>query len=99
MKFAAMLEYITDTAKIARVRPAHRKYLTDLHASGKLLLAGPFGDDSGGIIAYEAATQEEAEALVKNDPFCTEGVMVKWTLKPWRLVFVGALPPAVPPPA
>ena len=58
MKFAAIIEYIQDKAKIAEVRPAHRQYLTGLIKQGQLAATGPFTDDSGALIIYEAATKE-----------------------------------------
>lgn len=87
MKFAAVIDYTPDKAKIAEVRPAHRVYLTNLVQSGKLVCAGPFMDDSGGLIVYEAENAEAAEALLKGDPFCTGGVFLRWTLRPWKTVF------------
>ncbi len=87
MKFAALIEYTPDKARIAEVRPAHREYLTGLLNSGKLALAGPFTDDGGAFIVYEAETHDQAEALLKADPFCQRGVFVRWTLRPWKVVF------------
>jgi uncharacterized protein YciI len=87
MKYAAVIEYTPDKAKIEQVRPAHRKYLTGLLQQGKLAAAGPFTDDSGALIVYEADTPEQAEALLKADPFHTGGVFVRWTLRPWKAVF------------
>lgn len=96
MKFAAVIEYTPDKAKTAEIRPAHRKYLIGLYNAGKLAIAGPFGDDSGAVIVYEAETQEQAEEMLKADPFHDSGVFVKWTLKPWKTLFVGNLAPTVP---
>ncbi len=87
MKFAALIEYTPDKAKIAEVRPAHREYLTGLLKSGKLALAGPFTDDSGAFIVYETETSEQAEATLKADPFCQRGVFVRWTIRQWKVVF------------
>jgi uncharacterized protein YciI len=60
MKFAAVIEYTQNQAKIAEVRPAHRVYLTNLLQTGRLAAAGPFTDDSGALIVYEADTPEQA---------------------------------------
>ena len=60
MKFAAIIEYMQDKAKIAEIRPAHRQYLTALKERGQLAVCGPFTDDWGGLIVYEAASKEEA---------------------------------------
>ena len=87
MKWAADIAYIPDAAKVAEHRPAHRVYLTALIEQGKLAVAGPFLDDSGAFIVYEAADAAAAEALLKADPFCTAGIFVTWTIRPWKTVF------------
>lgn len=98
MKFAAIIEYTPDAAKIAEIRPAHREYLKGILASGRLAIGGPFVDDSGAIIVYETATLEEAEAIVRNDPFAKGGVFVSWKLRPWKAVIgnPNLLPQAAP---
>lgn len=86
MKFAAIIEYIQDKAKIGEIRPTHRQYLTSLKEKGQLVACGPFTDDSGALIIYEAPTKEEAEQLLQGDPFNKNGVFVKWQLRPWNAV-------------
>lgn len=95
MKFAAVIEYIADTAKVAEYRPAHRVYLTGLIESNRLAVAGPFLDDFGALIVYEAADAAGAEALLKADPFYAAGIFARWTIRPWKTVFgnPGLLPP------
>ena len=86
MKFAAIIEYIQDKEKVSSLRPAHRQYLGTLKASGQLAATGPFMDDSGALIIYEASSAEEAEKLLRGDPFCSSGVFVSWKLRPWNPV-------------
>jgi uncharacterized protein YciI len=86
MKFAAVIEYIQDKAKIAEVRPVHRAYLLSLKEKGQIAATGPFTDDYGALIIYEAATKEEAEALLKADPFNKAGVFVSYVMRPWNPV-------------
>jgi len=86
MKFAAIIEYSQDRAKIAAHRPVHRQYLASLRESGRLAAAGPFTDDSGALIIYEAGSQAEAEALLKGDPFNQNGIFLKYQLRPWNPV-------------
>jgi hypothetical protein len=86
MKFAAIIEYHPDPAKAAAARPPHRVYLAGIKKAGKLVVAGPFADMSGGLLVYEAATAEEAEKLIKDDPFYSHGVFVKWVIRPWNPV-------------
>ncbi len=87
MKFAAIIEYGPDLTKIAEIRPTHRAYLSSLLESGRLAISGPFTDDSGALIVYEAASPEEAEKLIADDPFSKAGVFAKWSIKPWNPVF------------
>jgi uncharacterized protein YciI len=86
MKFAAIIEYIQDRDKIQSIRPTHRQYLSGLLAKGQLAISGPFTDDYGALIVYEAATKDDAETLLKGDPFCQNGIFVRWVIRPWNPV-------------
>ena len=86
MKFAAIIDYTEDTAKVSKVRPVHRDYLTGLKVKGKLVLAGPFTDDSGALIVYEAGSKDEAERLLQGDPFHANGIFQSWQIRPWNTV-------------
>jgi uncharacterized protein YciI len=86
MKYAAVIAYSQDKDKVEAVRPTHRQYLKDLLASGKLAVSGPFTDGYGALLVYEAATGEEAEALLKGDPFHANGIFLSWTIRPWNTV-------------
>jgi uncharacterized protein YciI len=86
MKFAAVIEYAQDKAKIAEIRPVHRQYLAGLRERGQLAVSGPFTDDSGALIIYEAASREEAERLLQGDPFYKNGIFLKYQIRPWNPV-------------
>ena len=86
MKFAALIDYTEDAAKIAAARPAHREYLKGVLDSGRLVISGPFADDKGGLLIYEAASAEETEALIRDDPFAKAGVFTSWRIREWRVV-------------
>jgi uncharacterized protein len=49
----------------------HIEHLKRLKTKGQLQLCGPFTDDSGAFLLIQAASIQEAEALVKQDPFIT----------------------------
>lgn len=87
MKFAAVIEYSQDKEKVESVRPAHRAYLTSLLEKNQLFASGPFEDGSGALIIYEADSPEAVEALMKADPFHAAGVFIRWTVRPWKMVF------------
>lgn len=86
MKYAAIIQY-GNPEQIAKVRPVHREYLTSLKEQGKLFASGPFTDDSGALIIYEADSLDEARQLIENDPFHEAGVFVSYDLREWNRVF------------
>ena len=87
MKYAASIEYSQDKAKVEAARPAHRAYLTSLIEEDQLFASGPFEDGSGALIVYEADSPDAVEALMKADPFHAAGVFLKWTVRPWNVIF------------
>jgi len=88
MKYAAIAQYTSNAATIAQARPAHREYLKGLIEQGKLVISGPFSDDRGGLLVYEAETAEQVEALITADPFAQQGVFVSWEIRPWNVVMI-----------
>jgi uncharacterized protein YciI len=64
---------------------AHFQYLVALKDKGKLILAGRTQDESPiGLSIFEVESQEEAEALVANDPAVKAGIF-KPTLRPYQV--------------
>lgn len=53
----------------------HFYYMRDLHQQGRILLAGPVGED-GGLVVLRAADQAEAERVIGDDPAVTAGKFV-----------------------
>ena len=86
-KFAAIITF-GDAAKRTEVRPHHRAYLQRLLAEGKLHESGPWADDSGALIIYEATDQAEAQALLDADPYtAVDGIITDVRLLEWVRVF------------
>ena len=88
MKIIAVMNYIQDMEKIKRTAPAHRSYRQRFLEDGRLRAAGPFDDESGALWTLEVETIEEAEKIVKGDPFAEAGVCVSWKLYPLGPVVV-----------
>jgi uncharacterized protein YciI len=88
MKYAAIAKYTPDPSTIASARPAHRQYLTGLRDQGKLVISGPFADDAGGLLVYEAESPEQVETLIREDPFAKQGVFLSWEIRPWNVIFI-----------
>ncbi|HUF20557.1 MAG TPA: YciI family protein [Burkholderiales bacterium] len=80
-------------------RPAHLERAQALIAEGRLLLAGPFpaidspdpgpAGMTGSLIVAEFDSLEEATAWINADPYVTQGVFARVTVKPFRKVFPG----------
>ena len=85
---ARFLVLTTFTSHEARMeyRAVHREYLYALVDQGKILMAGPYEDESGGLIIFEAESEQEVRDLVANDPFTTGGVFATTEIRPWKLV-------------
>ena len=74
-----------DSPQRLAARPAHRRRLAGLHASGAVVMAGPFADDSGALLVF-AGERSSVDAILDGDPYyATEGVRVVG-LREWRPV-------------
>lgn len=86
-KFAAIVRFGDEAAKL-ETRPRHRQYLQQLLDEGKLYASGPWADDSGALIIYEAADEAEARSLLAADPYNqTPGVLADVQVREWNRVF------------
>ncbi|KOG31842.1 YciI family protein [Streptomyces resistomycificus] len=64
-------------------RPAHREALARLHAAGELVVAGPWGDESGALLVF-AVDRPRLEEVMRDDPYYrrTPGVEVR-SIREW----------------
>lgn len=78
------------------VRPAHLARLEALRDEGRLLAAGPMpAIDSpdpgpagffGSLVIAEFASQADAEAWLAADPYVTNGVFARTSVRPYKKV-------------
>lgn len=68
--YAVLLTFSDDPARL-ELRPAHRERLAALAASGRLLAAGPWADDSGALLVFLTSTRDELDAVMADDPYYT----------------------------
>ncbi len=73
-----------DSATAANLQKGHMDNMGKMAKDGKLLVAGPFGDNGNwrGIFILDCATKEEAESLVKEDPAVKAGRLT-YEIHPW----------------
>lgn len=64
---------------------AHKAYVQDLIAKGHKARTGYWAKMGGGMMLFEAASMDEAEAIVTGDPLVQNGC-VNYQLYEWRIV-------------
>ena len=84
--FAVTIKFTDDAERRQQVRPTHREYLKKLLDAGKLFESGPFVDDSGAMIVYDAADVAEVQELLANDPYAPNGIVETVTINEWNRV-------------
>src|SRR5688500_6413830 len=72
--FIIELIYKVPLTEIDPHMPAHVKFLKKHYASGHFLVSGRIIPRDGGIILAVAASREEIEAIIGQDPFCMHGL-------------------------
>ena len=75
-------------------RPDHVARLKALQSEGRLILAGPFpaidspdpgpAGLSGSLIVADFASQSDAQAWMADDPYVTQGVFARTTVRPFK---------------
>jgi uncharacterized protein YciI len=86
MKVVNYAAYVTAAEKVAALRPAHREYLAQLHADGRLVACGPFMDGSGALYIYETGSLAAAEEILAADPYYIGGVFADCRLSAWEII-------------
>ncbi|MBX2906978.1 MAG: hypothetical protein KF744_13120 [Taibaiella sp.] len=75
---------IKDTAIINKLQAGHMANMERLSKEGKLMLAGPFGDDGNwrGIFVFDAESEDEVKSLLATDPAIKAG-RLDYEIHPW----------------
>jgi hypothetical protein len=84
--FAVTLTFTDDAERRQQIRPAHREYLKQLVEQGKLEQSGPFTDDSGALLVYNAADLAEVQEMLANDPYAPNGIVAHVSINEWNRV-------------
>lgn len=83
--FVKIEEGIVDKSTFDQYVPAHKTYVQDLIKKGHHARSGYWAQRGGGMMLFEAASLEEAQAIVAQDPF-VKNSCVHYQLCEWCLV-------------
>jgi uncharacterized protein len=78
------------------LRPAHLKEVREAYGRGELVMAGALADPAAALLIFRVADKSTVESFATNDPYVKEGLVRKWTVRPWTVV-VGQDPSETPP--
>lgn len=67
--------------KVRQAVPDHIQYWKAANLRG--YLGGPFADRTGGSISFVASSLEEAEEIIRGDPFVREDLIDQKWIKEW----------------
>jgi len=79
--------------KVADVRPRHRDFLLEHVATGRVAVAGPLADNTGGLVLWQAENEAELTELIDRDPYALEGVVAERTVREFKPVLGTWVPP------
>ncbi|EWM15067.1 YciI family protein [Kutzneria sp. 744] len=85
-KYAVEYSYIEDVPRRHAVRPEHRDYLRALAEQGKVLAAGAWTADDGGLLVFEVDDEAEMQKVLDNDPYKAAEVIASTKVTAWTPV-------------
>jgi uncharacterized protein YciI len=66
--------YLQEPEVVEHTRPEHLQFLNEEISAGRLLLAGRQEDGSGGVLVTADISTEDADDMVRRDPYTAAGV-------------------------
>lgn len=75
----------------AAFRQEHLKLAAEAHSRGELVLGGAFADPPDkAVTIFLAPDRSVPENFARNDPYVTNGLVVKWEVRPWIVMIGGS---------
>ena len=88
--FAVEYVYTADTAKRQEVRPAHRAFLAAQKGGEeggvRLLASGPWTNDTGALLVFEAEDEAALRAVLEHDPIAEADLVSRVRINTWNPV-------------
>jgi uncharacterized protein YciI len=89
MAYFLLLYDVVDNYPEARTpyRPQHLEMAQAEHDSGRLVLAGAYGDPPhGAAFIFRTDGPQPVEDFARRDPYVQNGVVTHWRVLPWHVV-------------
>jgi uncharacterized protein len=86
--FALFYDVVVDfVARRAPFRAEHLRSAGEAHNRGDVVLGGALGEPADtALIIFHCADKSIAEDFARRDPYVVNGLVKKWTVRPWTVV-------------
>ena len=86
--FALLYEVVDDfVARRAPFRAEHLRLAGEAHNHGDIVLAGALAEPADtALIIFHCGDKAVAEDFARRDPYIVNGLVKKWTVRPWTVV-------------
>ncbi len=94
--FAVFYEVVDDfVGRRTAFRGEHLRRVSESYARGELILGGALGDPADlALLVFHTKERQTVESFVRNDPYVTNGLVLKWQIRPWNVVTGNEASPA-----
>ena len=86
--FALFYDVVDDfVARRAPFRAEHLRLAREAHNRGDIVLAGALADPADtALTVFHCADKSVAENFAIRDPYVSNGLVKKWTVRPWTVL-------------
>ena len=86
--FALLYDVVDDfTARRSPFRNEHIRRARESYTRGEIVLAGALANPADtALIVFCCATKSTPEEFASKDPYVVNGLVKKWTVRPWTVV-------------
>jgi uncharacterized protein YciI len=88
MPYFALFYDVDDfVARRTPFRTEHLRLASEAHNRGYIVLAGALAEPADtALIIFRCADKSVAEDFARHDPYVVNGLVKKWTVRPWTVV-------------
>jgi uncharacterized protein YciI len=89
MKYYALFYDVVDNfiSRRTAYRGEHLRLAREANRRGELLLAGALSDPADqALLVFRVSDPSAIEDFVRRDPYVTNGLVIRWEVRPWAVV-------------